>query len=98
MCVAEQHRQLVDHRQVGRVRHDDHERVAFAVRRHEPVAQHEVGGNRPEEIVVEVVVRQIDELQPVAFGQPLGDRRLGRALGRARFGHADVELALGGGR
>ena len=94
---AEQHRQLVDHRQVGRIRHDDHERVAVAVRGHEPVAQHQVGGNRPEEVVVEVVVRQVDKLQPIAFRQPLGDRGLGRALRRARFRHADIELALGGG-
>ena len=43
---AEQHRQLVDHRQVGRIRHDDDERLAVAPVRHEAVAQHQVGGNR----------------------------------------------------
>ena len=41
-------------------------------------------------------MRQVDELEPIALGQPLGERGLGRALRGARFGHADVELALGG--
>ena len=55
---GQEDRQLVDHRQVGRIGHDDHERVPLPVRRHEPVSQHEVGRDRPEEIVVEVVVRR----------------------------------------
>ena len=92
----QQHCQLVDHRQVGRVRHDDHERASLAVRRHEAVPQHKVRRDRAEEFVVDVVVNQIDELEPIALGEPLSQGRLGGPLRGGRFGHADVELALGG--
>ena len=44
--------------------------VALAAIRHEAVAQHQVGGNRPEQIVVDAELREVDELQPVALGQP----------------------------
>ncbi len=64
------------------------------MRRHEAIPQHQVGGNGPEEIVVEVVVRQVDELEPVALGQPLGKRGFGRALGGARLRHADIEIGV----
>jgi hypothetical protein len=49
----EQRRQLVDHRQVGRVGDDDDERLALAAVRHEAVAQHQVGRDRPEQLVVD---------------------------------------------
>ena len=41
-------RQLVDHRQVGGIRDDDHERLALALVGHKPVAQHQIRWNRPE--------------------------------------------------
>jgi hypothetical protein len=93
---AEQHAQLVDHRQIGRVADHDHQRVAVAPVRHEPVAQHQFRGNRPEQIVVDVEMRQVEERQPVPIGQVLrlGDLRRrfrGALLGRAAV---DVELRV----
>ena len=94
--VASSTAELVDHRQIGRVRHDDDERVAFAVVRHEAVAQHQVGRNRAEQLVVDAELRQIDELEPVALGQVPGVRDLGGLLGGVRLDAARVELRLGG--
>ena len=81
--VAEQHRQLVDHRQVGRIRDDDDERVALAAVRHEAVAQHQVGGNRAEQIVVDAELREIDEREPVALGQAPARARASAACSAA---------------
>ena len=91
---AEQHRQLVDHRQVGRVGDDDDQRPAVAAERHEAVAQHQVGGDAPEQLLVDPEQPHVEELEPVAFGEPAGVRFLGfaRAVGRQRH-----EL-LGGGQ
>ena len=73
---AEKHGELVDHRQVGWIRHDDDERVPVAVIRHEAVAEHQVRRNGAEEFVVDAGLRQVDELEPVAVGQPLRRARL----------------------
>ena len=72
--------QLVDHRQVGRVRDDDDDRLAFAAARHEAVAEHQVGGNRPEQLLVDPELVHVQEIEPVALGQPAGPLRLGRPL------------------
>ena len=61
---------LVDRLQVARIGHDDQERLAVAAVRHEPVAQHQVGRDAPEQRVVRMEVLEIDELQLVALGQP----------------------------
>ena len=39
---------------------------------HEPVAQHQVGRNRPEQLVIDAELAEVDELEPVALGQPPG--------------------------
>ena len=91
---AEQHRQLVDHRQVGRIRDDDHQGPAVAAERHEAVAQHQVGGDGPEQLLVDAEESHVEELEPVALGEPAGVRFLvlAAAVGRQRR-----EL-LGGGQ
>ena len=88
----QQHRQLVDHRQVGRIRHDDDERCALAAVGNEAVPQHQVRGNRAEQLVIDAELRQVDERQPVALGQPARVRRLGRLLGGGGFRDADVQV------
>jgi hypothetical protein len=70
--------------------------VASSRTRDEPVAQHEIRRNGAEQIVVEVVVRQIDELQSVPFGEALRAGSLCRPFRRRRFRHPDVEIALAG--
>ena len=97
---AEDHRQLVDHRQVRRIRHDDDERLAVAAVRHEAVAQHQVRRNRSEQLLIDPELVHVEELEPIALGQPprrrlFGAALLGRHFGRVfdqRFG---VERALG---
>ena len=69
---SELHGHLVDHREIGRIRDDDDQRLTVASVRDEPVAQHEVGGNRPEELVIDAELAEIDEFEPVALGQPRG--------------------------
>ncbi len=54
----EQERQLVDHRQVRGVGHDDHEIGPFTAIRNEPVSQHQVRGNRAEQVVVDAEPRR----------------------------------------
>ena len=69
--------------------------VAFAAIRHEAVAQHQVGGNRAEQLVVDAELRQIDELEPIPLGQPPGLRDFCRMLGVGRLDAGDVELGVG---
>ena len=88
----QQHRELVDHRQIGRIRDDDDERCALAAVGNEAVAQHQVRGNRAEQLVIDAELRQIDERQAVALGEPARVRRLGRLLGGCRFRDADVQV------
>ena len=104
--VAEQHAELVDHRQVGRIRDDDHERLAVAAVRHEAVAQHQVGGDRPEQLLIDPERVHVDELEPVALGEAprlleLGvvrrrrrDRARGRSAGRRIVGVRGHEFYL----
>ena len=61
--------QLVDQRQVRRIRDDDDERGALAPHRHEAVAEHQVGGNRPEQLLIDPEFVHVDELAPVARRQ-----------------------------
>ena len=51
-------------------RHDDDQRLPFAPVRHEAVAQHQIRGDRAEQLVVDAELREVDELEPVALGQP----------------------------
>jgi hypothetical protein len=63
-------RQLVDHRQVAWIGHDDHERLVFTAGRHKTVPQHQVRGNRPEQLRVDPELRHVDELDPIALREP----------------------------
>ncbi|HEV8237629.1 MAG TPA: hypothetical protein VGP84_23625 [Gemmatimonadaceae bacterium] len=65
----EQHGELVDHRQIGRIRDDDLERLAVPAVRHEPVPQHKVRGNGAEQLLVDPERVHVDELEPVALGE-----------------------------
>ena len=76
---AEQHRQLVDHRQIGRVGDDDDQHPAVAPVRHEAVAQHQVGGDAAEQFLIDPEQPHVEELEPVAVGQAAGVRLLGAA-------------------
>ncbi len=90
--------QLVDHRQVGGVGDDDHEGVPFPVVRHEAVPEHQVGRNRPKQLVVDAELRQIDEVEPIALGKPLRLRDLRRVLSVGGFDAGHVEVGVGGCR
>ncbi len=68
--------ELVDHREVGRIRHDDDQRLAFAPVRHEAVAQHQVRRNRPEQFLVDAELVHVDEFETIALRQLLGVRDL----------------------
>ena len=85
---------LVDHREIGGIRDDDDQRLTVPSVRDEPVPQHEVGGNRPKELVIDAELAEIDELEPVALGQPPGAGRLERAIRRRRLAPAHVQLRL----
>ena len=78
---------LVDHRQVGRIGHDDAERTPFAAVGHEAVAQHQIGRDRAEQILVDPERVHVHELEVVALGETpgvveLGDSFVGAELGR----------------
>jgi hypothetical protein len=90
----EQHRQLVDHGQIGWIGDDDNERVAFAVVGDEAVPQHQLGRDRPEQLVVDVELRQIHELEPIALREPFRVRDLGRVFRRIRLGDAGVRVEV----
>ena len=81
---GQQRAELVDHRQVGRIRHDDHERPAVAPVGHEAVAQHQVGWNLPEQLVVDVEPPHVHEFEPVPLGHAPGLSNLGRPRRRGR--------------
>jgi hypothetical protein len=66
---VEDRRQLVDHREVGRIRDHDDQRAAVATVRHEAVAQHQVGRNRSEQFLINPELVHVEELEPVAIRQ-----------------------------
>ncbi len=82
----QQHLQLVDHREVARVRHHDDQRPAVAAIRDEAVPQHEVGRDRPEQLVVDAEVIEVGVLEavPLARGGGLPPARRRRRRGRRR--------------
>ena len=92
---AEDHRQLVDHRQVGRIRDDDDQRLAVAAVRHEAVAQHQVRRNRPEQLLIDPELVHVEELEPIALGQPARRRFFGAALLGGDLGDRLVDQRLG---
>ena len=77
---AEQERQFVDHRQIARIRDDDHQGPAVAAVRHEAVSQHEISRNGPEKLLVDPEFFHIDELQAVPLGQATSVGQLGRRV------------------
>ena len=79
----EHHRQLVDHRQIGRIRNDDHQRLSFATIRYEPIPQHQLGRDGAEEVVVDAEVGQIEERQSIPVRQPPRLRDFGGLLSAA---------------
>ncbi len=91
----EHHRQLVDHRQIGRVRHDDHQRPAIAAVRHKAVAQHQVGGNRAEQLLINPELMHVEEVEPVALRQPPRRRLVGRQLFGRDLDRRLVDQGLG---
>ena len=91
----EQHAELVDHRQIGRIRHDDHQRMPLAPIRHEAIAEHQLRGNCAEQLVIDAELRQVHELEAIPLGQPLRVRHLGGMLGSIRFRYGHIELGLG---
>ena len=92
---AELQRDLVDQRQVGRIGDDDDERAAFAPVRHEAVAQHQLGRDRRGTAALSIWnVVHVDEVQPVALGQPPRLRDLGGELRRIR--HRDASRRRAG--
>ena len=50
--------------------------------RHEPVAQHQVGRNRPEQLLIDPERLHVDELEAVALGQRARLRHFARAIFR----------------
>ena len=88
---GEQDAELVDHRQIARIRDDDLQEAAvrtLAPVRHEPVAQHQVGRNRSEQLLIDAERFHVDELEAVAVGQPARFLDFSRPL-------AGAELRLG---
>ena len=77
---AEDHAELVDHRQVGGIRDDNHQRAAVAAVRHEAVTQHQVRGNRSEQFLINPEVVHVQEIEPIAFRQAAGRGLFGAAL------------------
>ena len=77
--VLEHDAELVDHRQVGRIGDDDDERLALAAMRDEPVAQHQVGRDRSEQLLVDPEFVHVHELDVVALRELPRARRLLRS-------------------
>ena len=70
--------------------------MALAVVRHEAVAEHQIGRDRAEQVVIDAELRQVDELEPVALGELARPGGLSRLLGGARLrGGRGVELGVG---
>ena len=87
--------ELVDHRQIGRIGDDDHERLTLAPVRHEAVAQHQLRRNRPEQIVVDAEMRQVEERQPIPLREVPRLRDFRRLLGGALLRDDRFRVELG---
>ena len=79
-AATAEHAELVDHRQIGRIGDDDHERPAVTPVRDEAVAQHQVRRNRTEQLLVDPEVVHVDELEPVPLGKLARARDLRRIV------------------
>ena len=77
---AEQVRQLVQKRQIGRVGHDDDERLPLTLVGDERIPQHQIRGNRAEQLLIDRELLHVDELEPVSLGEALRGFVLGAAL------------------
>ena len=95
---GEQDLELVDHREVARVRDDDDQRAPVAPVRDEPVAQHQVGRNRPEQVVVDQEVLEVGVVEAVPLGQVPGLRLLLRRRRRRLRAPVDVQGRQAGWR
>ena len=69
---TEQGLELVHLDDVRRVRHDDDEAPVLLRLGDEEIAEHELEGHGPEEVVVDPEARDVDELEPVHTGHLLG--------------------------
>ena len=67
---AEQELELVDHEHVGRIGDDDLQAGRGAIPRDEVVAEHQVDGDRAEELGVDLEVGEIDVLDADPLGEP----------------------------
>ena len=76
---------LVDHRKVGRIGHNDHERPALSPMRNEAIPQHQICGNRSEQLLIDAELTHLHEFQAIAdrqgarpcdlFGEVVGVRQ-----------------------
>jgi hypothetical protein len=69
--------------------------LPFAAMRHEPVAEHQLRGDRAEQIVVDMEVDHVDEREPVALGQAPRLRNLRGDLRRIGLDVRRVHLGVG---
>jgi hypothetical protein len=65
---------------IGRSVDDD--RLPLTAARHEAVAQHQVGRNRPEQLLVDPELVHVEKVEPVPLRQAAGPRRLLASLGQ----------------
>ena len=78
---GQQHAELVDHRQVGRIGDDNLERLADAAVRHEVVAQHQIRRDRAEQFLIDPERIHIDEFEAIPFREPARLLNFGAMLG-----------------
>ena len=69
--TAQQRRHFIDHHEIARIRHGDHERRSFDPQRNDIVAEHQIDLNRPEQLEIEMNPFEIDKLVAVPLCQPL---------------------------
>jgi hypothetical protein len=87
----QEHAELVDHGHVGGVGDDYRKQAAFPPVRDEPVAQHQVSGDRPEQFRIDPERIHVDELQPIALGQPPGVFEFGNVFIRTELRRVGVQ-------
>ena len=98
---VEQQRQFVDQVEVARIGQGDIERAVLRPQRHEVVPEHQVHGDRPEQLVVDGAFPQIDVLAPVPRGHRARLLGFGGRIEDANFVSSHKNLGgweLGAGR
>ena len=77
---AQEQLELVDHEDVGGIGHDDLQAGRGPAARHEVVPEHQIDGDRPEQLGIDLEVREVDVIDADPLSEPPSLELLGQDL------------------